>query len=238
MAPHAAPSALSLRRYGPAPGSHSHDHFQVLVGLSGTLELEIDGQGLRLAPGHGCVIAPEARHDFESSRGSLCLVLDSYHADWSQRAAQLQGLPGVYALARYLSQAVEQRLPLAQEHGPSLLMEAWASATGASARTAALQGRRALRPIDWWGLQQWAMAQSHRPLTVADLAERAHLSPSQFAARCRADHGMGAMQWLRQLRLRHAHELRAQGMGVAEVARRAGYRSPSALTAALRRMGH
>lgn len=235
MTSHAAPPALTLRRYGPAPGSHSHDHFQVLLALSGTLELEIDGRGLHLPPGHGCVIAPEARHDFESSSGSLCLVLDSYHADWSQRAARLQGLPGVYALARYLSQAVEERLPLAQEHGPALLMEAWASAHHGSRCDTDIRQRRAARPIDWWELQQWAVGEWHRPLTVADLAERAHLSPSQFAARCRTDQGMSAMQWLRHLRLQQAREWRAQGMPVAEAARRAGYRSPSALTAALRR---
>ncbi|BEU94789.1 helix-turn-helix domain-containing protein [Acidovorax sp. DW039] len=236
MASHAAPAALTLRRYGPAPGSHSHDHFQVLLGLSGTLELEIDGRGLRVPPGHGCVIAPQARHDFESSRGSLCLVLDSYHADWSQRATQLQGLPHLYALARYLSQAVEQGLPLAQQHGPALLMEAWARLPDGHKPAADPHLRRAARPIDWWGLQQWAQGHWHQQLTVADLAQRAHLSPSQFAARCRSDQGMSAMQWLRQQRLHQARELRAQGMPVAEAARRTGYRSPSALTAALRRL--
>ena len=36
----AAGESLSLRDYGPSHGSHSHDHFQVLVGLEGVLELE------------------------------------------------------------------------------------------------------------------------------------------------------------------------------------------------------
>ena len=72
----AAADALSLRRYGPSPGSHSHDHFQVLFGLEGALELEIEGRGQRVAQGEGCVIRPGARHDFEAQRGSLCLVLD------------------------------------------------------------------------------------------------------------------------------------------------------------------
>ena len=39
-------------------------------------------------------------------------------------------------------------------------------------------------------------------------------------------------------RLAHARLLRGTGMAVAEVARRTGYRSPSALTAALRRTHH
>ena len=76
--------SLSLRSYGASPGSHSHAHFQILLGLSGALELEIEGRGLRVGPGGGCVIAPGDRHDFASARGSLCLVLDSSHPDWAR----------------------------------------------------------------------------------------------------------------------------------------------------------
>jgi len=46
------------------------------------------------------------------------------------------------------------------------------------------------------------------------------------------------MQWLRAQRLARAQQLRALGLPVAEVARRTGYRSPSALTAALKRLMH
>ena len=72
---------------------------------------------------------------------------------------------------------------------------------------------------------------------MADLAGRVHLSGGQLAARCRAELGQPLMHWLRGLRLDQARQLRAQGLPVAEVARRCGYRSPSALTAALRRAG-
>jgi len=69
-----ADDALSLRQYGASPGSHSHGHFQILLGLAGVLDLEVEGRGLRVASGGGCVIEPGARHDFESVHGSLCLV--------------------------------------------------------------------------------------------------------------------------------------------------------------------
>ncbi|MDH4425782.1 MAG: AraC family transcriptional regulator [Acidovorax sp.] len=227
-------SQLSLRRYGASPGSHSHDHFQILLGLSGTLDLEVAGRGLRVEAGRGCIIAPGDRHDFESRGGSTCLVLDSAQPDWRQYAAgAANALPaGALPLARYLASALELRLPLAQAHGPALLLEAWlGNAADATPCTAA--SRR--RPIDWPALQQWAAAHWHEDLTVAALAAQVHLSPSQFAARCREERGMGAIAWLRQQRLAHARLLRATGMAVADVAHRTGYRSPSALTAALRR---
>ena len=230
--------SLSLRRYGASPGSHSHDHFQILLGLSGALDLEVDGRGVRVAPGGGCVIAPGDRHDFESSRGSVCLVLDSAHPDWAQCANPRRTTPlpaDALPLAHYLASALQQGRPLAQAHGPALLLEAWLSGTPPHIPQLHTERRRT---IDWPELRQWAAQQWHRDLTVADLAARVHLSPSQFAARCREDQGQSAMAWLRSQRLAQARMLRGTGMAVAEVARRTGYRSPSALTAALRRTEH
>lgn len=236
------PDQLSLRRYGASPGSHSHDHFQILLGLSGALELEVEGRGVRVATGGGCVIAPGDRHDFESAGGSLCLVLDSAHPAW----AALARLPGAMTppaqalpLAHYLASALQQGRPLALVHGPALLREAWlADGCGPAVQAYAALGPTRRRPIDWPALQQWAARRWHTELTVADLAAQVHLSPSQFAARCQSDQGMGAMAWLRSQRLAQARLLRSTGMAVAEVARRTGYRSPSALTAALRRTQH
>ncbi|RYF74388.1 MAG: AraC family transcriptional regulator [Comamonadaceae bacterium] len=229
---------LSLRRYSASPGSHSHDHFQVLLGLSGALELEVQGRGLRLVPGGGCVIAPGDRHDFASAQGSLCLVLDSAHSDWAA-CAQSRGFQGppaqALSLAQYLAGALQHQRPLAIAHGPALLREAWLSGDGCDAAPRRAEENLRRRPIDWPALQRWAAQHWHTNLTVADLAARVHLSPSQFAARCRNDCGVGAMAWLRGQRLAQARLLRGSGMAVAEVARRTGYRSPSALTAALRR---
>ena len=221
---------LSLRHYGASPGSHSHGYFQVLLGLSGTLELEVDGRGQRVASGGGCVIEPGARHDFASPQGSQCLVLDSADPGWARCIALAPWTSHTLPLARYLATALQQGSGLAREHGPALLLEAWLAGTTAP-RPSPERGR----PIDWNALRTWAAAHWHRPLEVADLAAQAHLSPAQFADRCRAEQGHPPMVWLRTLRLAQARWMRSQGMPVTEVAQRTGYRSPSALTAALRR---
>lgn len=220
---------LALRRYGPSPGSHSHDHFQVLVGLDGVLELEVEGRGRRVGPGAGVLVTPGDRHDFESAAGSRCLVLDTRTDLWSLCADAPRQPAQVGSLARYLAQALLQQQPLATLHGPALLLEAWGPSS-------ARDGAR--RRIDWPALQAWAQGRLHQPLSVADLAARVHLGPSQFALRCHEAHGQSVMQWLRAQRLARAQQLRALGLPVAEVARRTGYRSPSALTAALRRHAH
>lgn len=222
---------LALRDYNASHGSHAHDHFQVLIGLEGVLDIEVEGRGAGIGMGDAQVVAPGERHDFQA-RGphSRCLVLDTAHAGWA-RCAERAPLhaPQLHTLARYLAQCLQQphASALALLHGPALLMEAWRPAP------ANADSRR--RHIDWTVLADWARARWHMPLSVADLAEVACLSPSQFAQRCRDEQGMGAMQWLRALRLAHARELRLGGLSVAQTARRTGYRSPSALTAALRR---
>lgn len=229
-----APPILSLRHYGTSRGSHAHDHFQVLVGLEGVLEIEVEGRGAGIGAGQAQVVAPGDRHDFEArgSSGSSCLVLDTAHGPWARCAERAPANPiQLHALARYLAHctAQPQQFALALQHGPALLLEAWNPAPSSSMP----HTRR--RRIDWPALAAWARARWHEPLTVADLAGVACLSPSQFAQRCREEQGLSAMHWLRGLRLAHARELRLEGMGVAETARRTGYRSPSALTAALRR---
>ena len=222
----AAADVLSLRRYGASHGSHSHDHFQILIGLQGVLELEVAGHGRRIAEGDGCVVAPGERHDFESRHGSQCLVLDTGLPAWGARADGAPPTQAILALARYLASALTAGQPLARQLGPALLLESWGPGTGDGGTG---------RNIDWRALGAWAAERWTQPLTVADLAAQVHLSPTQLAARCRQAHGQSLMAWLRQQRLAQAVALRASGLSVKDVARRCGYRSASALTAALRR---
>lgn len=218
--------ALAVRHYGPAHGSHTHEHFQVLFGLKGVLELEVDGRGRRVVPGEGCVIAPGERHDFEAARTAQCLVLDTRADGWGH----LIGRPlptEVAPLAQYLAHACQAGRPSARMHGAALLLEACSPVQPIRPR--------ARRSIDWDALGTWARAEAHRELDVAELAARVHLSPAQFTLRMREALGQSPMAWLRSLRLDHALALRQRGLGTAETARRTGYRSASALGAALRR---
>lgn len=222
----AAPGGLSLRAYGPSPGSHSHAHHQLLVGLEGTLELEVEGRGRSVRAGDALLVGPGERHDFESRAGSLCLVLDTTDPLWTRCAAQPERPQVVQALAGYLAQALRAEQPLAAQQGPLLLLEAWRPAG---------RPERPRREIDWPALAAWVQSRLHAPVSVAELAGRACLSPSQLALRCHDAQGVGPQEWLRRQRLARARQLRELGMPVAEVARRTGYKSPSALTAALRR---
>jgi AraC-like DNA-binding protein len=220
--------SLSLRQYGASPGSHAHAHFQVLLGLDGVLELEVQGRGQRIGSGQGCVIAPGERHDFEARSGSRCLVLDTDQTSWAACPVQPARPAQALALAHYLAQALAQPDSLAQHYGPLLLLDAW--------RVPGPASRRRERRIDWEQLTHWTRQHLHEALSVAQIAQQVFLSPSRFAERCRDETGLSVMQWLRSQRLALAVQLRDGGLSVAETAQRCGYLSPSALTAALRRL--
>lgn len=217
----------SIRTYGPSPGSHAHDHFQVLWGLEGSLELEVEGKGAIVNAGHGLVIAPSDKHEFESLRGSRCLILDSPDLGWSSRECLPQFAKASNLLAQYIAEAIEQKIPFDAGQAAFLLAQSWGPTT---------QITRARRDVEWQGLSLWVIEHLSRPLSVGDLAAKACLSESQFRARCVEALGCSPMQWIRRLRLEQAQRLRLQGMSVAEVANQTGYDSPSALTAALRRL--
>ena len=221
--------SLSLRRYGASHGSHAHGHFQVLLGLDGVLELEVQGRGRRIAAGQGCVIAPGEHHDFESREGSRCIVLDTTHAGWARCAADPAKTAQALALANYLAHALQQRGSLAQHYGPALLLDSWQPPAPLAPPA------RHRRPIHWEQLAGWTQQRLHEPLSVAQLAAQVFLSPTQFAVRCRRETGLSVMHWLRRQRLDLALQLRGRGMSVADTALHCGYNSPSALTAALRR---
>jgi AraC-like DNA-binding protein len=220
---------LSVRHYGASHGSHDHPHFQVLLGLGGALALEVDGRGQRIGAGEGVVIAPGARHDFEAHGGARCLVLDTHHEGWEPAVGRPAPTSDLLPLAHYLAQATEAGRPQARLLGPTLLLEAWLPAKPAASRSP-----RPRRAIDWVTLARWAQAHPTPP-EVQQLAAQAHLSSAQFAARCQQELGLSPMQWQRRQRLAQARHWLDEGLSVAETARRSGYRSPSALTAALRR---
>src|SRR5690606_6559230 len=76
---------LTLRHYSDEVISHSHRHAQLVFGLRGELQFEVDGHGSRVLPHHLAVVPAQARHTCDSPGGSQCLVLDLPAGSWLEQ---------------------------------------------------------------------------------------------------------------------------------------------------------
>ncbi|MCY1350722.1 Exoenzyme S synthesis regulatory protein ExsA [compost metagenome] len=230
---------LSLRRYSHEYLAHSHDHAQLVLGLSGSLEFEIDGRGSRVTSQTLAVVPRDTHHACAAPGGSHCLVLDladedgllgglGQHADSGRRLLEnsgpLQLSPSQGQLVGWLAGSSLQD-PVIARQGAILLLASLAAGGEAQSEPTCL-------PLA--SLDSYIDRHAGHPLQVADLARLAGLSAARFHARFLAETGQTPMDYVRLRRLRLGRELLCNsGLAVGEIAARVGYASQSAFTAAL-----
>ena len=232
---------LTLRQYTHDLIVHSHEHAQLVFGLSGALDFEVDGHGSQVVQQSFVVIPGGFHHACGSPNGSRCLVLDvpgdqwlgqslGDHADASRR---LLDNAGRLALDAGQSQLVEWLAnspvddPVIAQQGAVLLL-----ASLNNARPESIGGRR----LPYAALNAHIDQYAAYPLQVADLARVAGLSSARLHARFVAECGQTPMDYIRSRRLHKAVGLlRNSALPIGEIACRVGYSSQSAFAAAVLR---
>ncbi|WP_437807371.1 helix-turn-helix domain-containing protein [Sorangium sp. So ce1078] len=229
---------LSVQRYSAEVIAHRHAHHQLVLPVEGALSLSMAGRELKAAGRSGVLVPCEARHAFAASDRNRFLVIDVPLASaealgaapWLERIAG--GPIALDAAAALLVHAAAAEL---DEGGSVALRRQWA---GLLVLTLAERGergperapeklRRALRFIE---------EHAHEPLTVADIAARAELSPGHLHHLFRTVLGTTVQARIADLRLARATELLSRTeLGIAEIALRCGYADQSCLTRSLRR---
>ncbi|WP_152980089.1 hypothetical protein [Pseudomonas corrugata] len=86
---------LTLRHYSHDLIVHSHDHAQLVFGLSGALDFEVEGRGSQVVQQSFVVVPAGAHHACGSPRGSHCLVLDVPDALVDEVGRRLGKAPGI-----------------------------------------------------------------------------------------------------------------------------------------------
>lgn len=206
-----AEPVLSVRAYRGEYESHSHAHAQVLVGVHGSLQLEVEGHPAFVDPSCGLVIPAGARHGYLAHAPVQVLVVDCDTARGTDRLRRF-ALPSQWPSqpGSWTAEAVLYDL--------------------AAAPT--LQTRRRL---DLARLELQVDAELHRDWTIAALAELCRFSPQRFRARFSELTDLSPVAWVRQRRLDAAERMLRAGLPLETVALQVGYASASALCFALRR---
>ncbi|AWY43467.1 helix-turn-helix domain-containing protein [Pseudomonas putida] len=232
---------LTLRQYNHDLIVHSHEHAQLVFGLSGALDFEVDGRGSQVVQQSFVVIPSGFHHACGSANGSRCLVLDvpgeqwldqsmGDHADASRRlldnAGRLSLDAGQSQLVNWLANS-EVADPLIAQQGAVLLL-----ASLNHIRPDHIGGRR----LPYAALNAHIEQYAAYPLQVADLARVAGLSSARLHARFVAECGQTPMDYIRSRRLHKAVGLlRDSTLPIGEIAVRVGYSSQSAFSAAVLR---
>lgn len=200
----------SVRRYAGDYAAHGHAHAQLLLGLSGLLELELEGRGSTVDASCAVLIPAGVQHAYLAARPAQVLVLD---------------LPADAAPAG-VKRLVRPPLPAALDRlDADALLQALA-----------LQGRRLQRrPLDLGTIDAALDGALHERWSSARLARLAHLSTPRFHARFVELTGLAPAAYVRRRRLDAAERLLQRGATLEAAAGRTGYGSATALAYALRR---
>lgn len=201
----------TLRHYAGAYAAHAHAYAQVLVGLNGRLELELDGRPTWVDGACALVVPAGVAHAYLADAPARVLVIDS------------PALPGLERTRRFV--------PPADWKAPGLRLGA-DRIVGELAQAAGVLQRR---PIDLARIDAALDAQLHGRWSTARLAALCHLSTAQFHARFVALTGRTPADHVRARRLDRAQQLLRAGQGLEVTALQVGYASASALAYALRR---
>ncbi|MDM0112210.1 AraC family transcriptional regulator [Variovorax sp. J22R133] len=201
----------SLRRYAGEYGAHVHEHAQVLIGLNGRLQLELDGRASWVDASCALIVPAGVAHGYLAQAPASVLVIDS---------------------------PVRAGLDRVRRFVPPPHWKDRRRAFDASAAIDEVAGADTLllrRPIDLAVLDASVAGELHGQWSTARLAALCQLSPQRFHARFLELTGLAPAAYVRQRRLDEAERLLRAGLSLEAVALQVGYASASALTYALRR---
>lgn len=210
---------LHFRQYSDEVISHHHDgQWQVVLSLSGQMEINMYRQHFLLNAGKGVVIPPSVSHAFRGQLGNQNYVLEMpATAQWAlnEKMTQFTLTPAAIGLLNWL-----QNFPQAPEHNFTV------------ARLLLAQ----LKPENKWidELSQWVELCLHHPISCEDMATAFCMSVSTLQRKIKAETQLTAMQFLLQKRMEAAGRLLLSNKSIEQIALAVGYDSHSAFSHAFR----
>ncbi|MFO8044807.1 MAG: AraC family transcriptional regulator [Halomonas sp.] len=222
---------------------HAHDFHQIVIGLEGRAEFEIEGVGGAISALSGCIVPANHMHYYAGTGQNRQLILDlprdahcliGFHHELSR----LFDAPRFFALDAPLKRYLDFLLLELDVAGDSDSQQERLSATLLGCLNTCLaeapppvRGRR----IDLARLDRFIAHHLASPLSVSDLAREPCLSEAHFRQCFREQAGLTLWQYVRNRRLEAArHLLTESKFPLSEVAAQTGFASQSAFSHACR----
>ncbi|MCE8019603.1 helix-turn-helix transcriptional regulator [Halomonas sp. MCCC 1A11036] len=239
------PSIIRQILLDTATQHHAHDFHQIVIGLQGRAEFEIEGLGGAISAFSGCIVPANHVHYYVGQGENRQLILDlpadapsltGYHHELSR----LFDAPRFFALDSPLKHYLEFLL-LEQANGKKGLSAAQNDRLAATflgclhARLGGTASHSSVHRLDLAKLDRFIDRHLASPISVADLAAQACLSEAHFRNRFREQTGLSPWQYVRRRRLEAARRLLEESrMPLSQIAVNTGFSHQSALTHAFR----
>nr|WP_315595811.1 AraC family transcriptional regulator [uncultured Cupriavidus sp.] len=239
---HASP-LVEPRRYQRRPFGHAHDYHQLLFGVDGEIELEIDGHAYRVDNGHGLVIPAGEHHLCAGLTRNLQLVAD-FPASSVALPARIMARPRTFSMDGAFAARV-RTLATLQQASPNLPPQyAWQQAAALAGGLSSMLGLEERHDVA-------TPNAAHFPVMAVDHYLRAHLDAPLRVDQLAARVGWGARRfhtlfceafgdtphgYQTRLRLDQAVQwLMAGSMPLADIAHGVGYPDQTTFTRAFAR---
>ena len=221
---------------------HAHDYHQVVIGLQGQAEFEIEGLGGAISALSGCIVPANHVHYYAGTGDNRQLILDlptrSAALTGPQRElARLFDAPRFFTLDDPLKRYMAFLLLELEHSTPDAHQGDRLAATLLGCLHARLARETPASPprLDMVRLERFIETHLAHRLSVADLARVACLSEAHFRHCFRQQTGLSPWQYVRRRRLEAARRLLVDThLSLTEIAELTGFSSQSALSRACR----
>ncbi|GLT13490.1 helix-turn-helix transcriptional regulator [Vibrio algivorus] len=224
---------------------HHHDYTQIVIGLSGRAEFDVEGEVNLIGPGQGCIVRASSEHRFGGIGSSDILVLnflDTLNID-SQVAHLLEDLLSeeVYFQLDFEIQQLIQMLVREIKASPEDML-----LCRACQDTIIALLHRHIKKFEMYKkghrlnmdlLDRYILQHLSSKITVADLSACAFLGESQFHLLFKAQVGMTPHQYVLTKRIEESKRLIKEGQySFGHIAEVVGFSAQSVFTHSFTRM--
>ncbi|SAK95891.1 AraC family transcriptional regulator [Caballeronia fortuita] len=226
--------AVSLRRYDGRQASDVHDFHQIVLGLDGSMEMAVDGNGARIDCSGAWIIPAGARHDYWAEGDNRQLVIDLPAASVAVPERYFERARAIVIDPR-VTQAVADVARRAMLIGPPRAADRFAWQAAAHLCGALMHDTDdsvdAMRGLDFARIDRWMRLHLAEPLRIADLAAHCGFGMRRFHQLFNEAFGETPHRYLHRLRLDAALTLLADPRAsLTAIALDVGFADQSAFT--------
>ena len=220
-----------------SPERHKHEHAQLMIGIEGITDIEIEDSRLELNQMLGCVIPSQTYHRFSGARDNLNLTINFDLKHSTDIVKRICESPRTFTLDKSLQTFLKfSALELPKYQGSTDIGRSHFCQNFISIFTKLLSDRLLSHPeaekrIDIGKIDRYLEGNMDRRIPVSDLARISHISPSHFYILFRQEEGVTPHQYILEKRLERAmFLLKTSHLSITDISYMTGFSSQSALS--------